>query len=191
MNLDVLLERLEEQSAKNDEKAINRKDKYLNITRDTGEFLSILIKASKCADILEIGTSNGYSTLWLASSISEKGKVTTVEISAKKLEMARNNLKLANLQGKVDFIHADFSEFMRAKQKQYDLVFLDADRTQYLSVEKEIIASIKPGGLLICDNAISHSHELATFIDKIKSNRDFTCGVVSVGKGEFIAVKAQ
>ncbi len=190
MNLDVLLEKLEEQAAKNDEREINKKDKYLNITRDTGELLSVLIKASKCSDILEIGTSNGYSTLWLASSISEKGKVITVEISAKKLEMARSNLKSVNLQHKVDLIHSDFSEFMRINKKQYDLVFLDADRAQYLSVEKEIVSSIKPGGLLICDNAISHSHELEAFIDKIKRNRDFTCSVVSVGKGEFIAVKA-
>ncbi len=190
MNLDVLLKKLEEQGTRNDEQEINRQDKYLNITRDTGELLSILIKASKCSDILEIGTSNGYSTLWLASSISEKGKVVTVDISAKKLAMAKSNLKLANLQRKVDFIHADFSEFMRGNQKQYDLVFLDADRTQYLSIAKEIVSSIKLGGLLVCDNAISHSQELEAFINEIKRNSDFTCSIVSVGKGEFIAVKA-
>ncbi len=190
MNFDALLEKLEAQGARNDETAVNKQDKYLNITRDTGELLSVLIKASKCSDILEIGTSNGYSTLWLASSISEKGKVITVDISAKKLAMARSNLQSVNLQHKVDFIHADFLEFIKGNQRQYDLVFLDADRTQYLSVEKEIVSSIKPGGLLICDNAISHSHELETFIDNIKKNLDFTCSVISVGKGEFIAVKA-
>ncbi len=190
MNLDALLAQLEAQGADNDETAVNKQDKYLNITRDTGELLGLLIKACKCSDILEIGTSNGYSTLWLASSIGENGKVITVDISDKKLAMAKNNLQLANLQHRVDFIHADFLAFIKGNQRQYDLVFLDADRTQYLSVEEEIISAIKPGGLLICDNAISHSHELAAFIVKIKSNPDFTCSIVSVGKGEFIAVKA-
>ncbi len=190
MNLEALLKNLEEQGKENDAREIGREDKLLNITRDTGEFISTLIKASNSSSILEIGTSNGYSTLWLASSINDGGKVKTVEISAKKVDMARRNFESAKLQNKIDLICSDFIDFMKSNQEQYDLVFLDSDRTKYISIENEIISSIKSGGLLICDNAISHSYELKPFITKIKSNSIFTCSTVPVGKGEFIAVKA-
>jgi predicted O-methyltransferase YrrM len=69
MDLDYFLKELEQRGIHNDEIQADRALKYLNITRDTGEFLRVLVRATRASKILEIGTSNGYSTLWLASSI--------------------------------------------------------------------------------------------------------------------------
>lgn len=81
MDLTALLRELEQLGEENDATVEQKELKYLNITRDTGEFLAVLIKASVVRQALEIGTSNGYSTLWLASALPEDGHVTTLEVS--------------------------------------------------------------------------------------------------------------
>ncbi|MCA9954256.1 MAG: O-methyltransferase [Anaerolineales bacterium] len=189
MLLNNLLAELEKQGSENDAKVTERKEKFLNITRDTGEFLAVLVKATKAHDILEIGTSNGYSTLWLANSLPETGNVTTVEALPHKIAMAKHNFATANLAHKISLIESNAVDFFQQLKQQFDIIFLDADRSQYMLFAAEVIAALKPGGLLIIDNAVSHESELANFIDHIKSQSIFTTSLIPVGKGEFVAYK--
>lgn len=96
--LTELLRELEEFGSTNDAATDDRSRKMLNITHDTGVFLALLVKASKAKKVLEIGTSNGYSTLWLADAVGEGGSVTTIEQAPHKRAMAERNFQRAGLR---------------------------------------------------------------------------------------------
>lgn len=96
MKLEHLLSELEQQAAENDAAATEMSQKLLNITRDTGQFLAVLIKASAAKGVLDIGTSDGYSTLSIASALSDDGHVTTLGILPHKAEQACVNFKKAH-----------------------------------------------------------------------------------------------
>ncbi|MFK7160763.1 O-methyltransferase [Marinospirillum sp. MEB164] len=190
MQLKYLLEELERLGKENDALIEQRDRKYLNITRDTGEFLAVLIKASAAKRVLEIGTSNGYSTLWIASALPEDGQVTTIEISSFKASQARSNFKQAHLDHKINLVEADCAVFFGAMNQPFDLVFLDADRSSYNRFADQIVSLVRPGGLLVCDNAISHAEELEEFIGALHAKGEFTSTTLPVGKGEFVACRS-
>jgi predicted O-methyltransferase YrrM len=189
MKLENLLSELELKGIENDSEVLDRSHKQLNITKDTGEFLAILVKSSCAETILEVGTSNGYSTLWLAAATSESGKVTTLEVQQHKIDQAQVNFNKSGLGRKIDIVKSDASEYFQKSDKQFDFIFLDAERTEYMKFSKEVISSLRMGGLLVCDNAISHEEEMAEFIGFIKNSNQFSTSLVPVGKGEFIAYK--
>ncbi|MGY8872490.1 MAG: O-methyltransferase [Pseudomonadales bacterium] len=189
MKLENLLYELEIEGIKNDSEASDRSYKQLNITKDTGEFLTILVKASNAETILEVGTSNGYSTLWLAAAIPDSGKVITLEIQQHKIDQAKINFDRSGLGRKIEVVKSDASEYFELSDNKFDFIFLDAERTEYINFSKEIISSLRIGGLLVCDNAISHKEEMIEFIEFIKGSNQFTTSLVPVGKGEFVAYK--
>jgi predicted O-methyltransferase YrrM len=193
-DLNLLLEELERFGAENDD-AVRRGDpgsvqRMLNITRDTGEFLAVLVRATRARDILEIGTSNGYSTLWLADAAGmDGGKVTTVEAQDTKYAMALENFDRAGLRERIDALNVDAGEVLRvAGDAAYDLVFLDADRSQYEGWWPEIRRVLRPRGLLVVDNAVSHAEEMESFMQAVLDD-GFACSLVPVGKGEFLATR--
>jgi predicted O-methyltransferase YrrM len=164
----------------------------LNITRDTGEFLSVLVRATLARRVLEIGTSNGYSTLWLASAASATGgAVTTVEISDYKVGLAHQNFSRSGLASSITLVQDDAGHVLeRAGDASFDLVFLDAERPEYPGWWPHLKRVLRPGGLLVVDNATSHPEQMAPFMALVKVDVDFTTCLVPVGNGEFLAVKA-
>ncbi|HEX8602947.1 MAG TPA: class I SAM-dependent methyltransferase [Pseudoduganella sp.] len=199
-DLNLLLDELERFGAANDA-GIDRADpgraqRMLNITRDTGEFLAVLVRATRARDILEIGTSNGYSTLWLADAVgtaagTDGGVVTTVELQAAKYAMALENFARAGLRDRIDALNADAGEVLRvAGDAAYDFIFLDSDRAQYEAWWPEIRRVLRPRGLLVVDNAVSHAHEMESFVQAVKDD-GFHCSLVPVGKGEFLATRGE
>ncbi|GGX98548.1 O-methyltransferase [Litchfieldella qijiaojingensis] len=189
MSLQTLLAELERKGEENDAQATERSQKYLNITRDTGQFLAVLLKAMRASSVLEIGTSNGYSTLWLASSLGASGRVTTVEASPDKVLEASDNFARAGLTHKIRQIEGSAANYLRARKARFDVVFLDAERSEYLDFADDVIEALNSGGVLVCDNAISHRPELADFMAYIEGMEIFTTCLVPVGKGEFVAYK--
>jgi len=189
VKLAALLEEIENDGIKNDAKVTDRSYKQLNISKDTGEFLSVLIKSSQAKSICEVGTSNGYSTLWLADAIPGDGKITTLEIQQHKIDQALHNFNRSGLSHKIEVINSDALKFFKNSENTFDFIFLDAERTEYISFAKELISALRTGGLLVCDNAISHKEELAEFIEYIQNSKQFSTSLVPVGKGEFIAYK--
>lgn len=189
--LSGLLAELERLGEKNDASEDRRAFRYLNITRDTGEFLAVMIRSAGVKHILEVGTSNGYSTLWLASALPEDGHVTTLEVADHKVQQAANNFRRANLAHRITLLQTDASAYLGQTEDQFDLVFLDADRSSYAVMADRIIDRVRPGGLLICDNAISHASEMAPFVRCITQSGEFTVATVPVGKGEFMACRSR
>lgn len=164
----------------------------LNITPDTGLFLSLMVQAINARSVLEIGTSNGYSTIWLADALlGIRGKVTTVELSQRKASMARDNFLKSQLSDVIDFHIEDIREFLKHQDNEtYDLVFLDAERPEYVSYWTDVDRVLKARGLLIVDNALSPKpEELIEFFKLIEQTARYTTQILQLGKGEMIALK--
>lgn len=164
----------------------------LNITRDTGELLAVLVRATMARRVLEIGTSNGYSTLWLASAARAiGGAVTTVELSEYKIELATANFARSGLARHITLLHEDAGRVLqRSGDGAFDLVFLDSERTEYPGWWPALKRVLRPGGLVVVDNATSHRSEMAPFVALVSADAAFVTSLVPVGNGEFLAVKA-
>ena len=190
--LKARLEELEAFSKSHDSKTADHSRKMLNITRDTGEFLSVLVRATGARRVLELGTSNGYSTLWLASAArASGGMVTTVELSDFKVALASSNFAKSGLASSIALLHEDAGGVLaRSAADSFDFVFLDTDRSRYAGWWPDVKRVLRPGGMLVADNATTHPQELAAFIDLINADSAFATCLVPIGNGEFIAVKA-
>ena len=192
-NLDELLSELERFGKTNDGANSARPCRMLNITRDTGELLAVLVRATVARRVLEIGTSNGYSTLWLASAARAiGGTVTTVELSEYKIGLATANFARSGLAGQITLLHEDAGRVLeRSADGAFDLVFLDSERPEYPGWWPHLKRLLRPGGLLVVDNATSHAAERAPFVARVAADVSFVTSLVPVGNGEFLAVKAE
>jgi predicted O-methyltransferase YrrM len=190
-SLPELLQELEQFGSRNDSAVAERPRRMLNITRDTGEFLSVLVRATNARRVLEIGTSNGYSTLWLAlAARAVSGHVTTVELSAYKIALAAANFERSGLAGVITQIRDDAGAVLKGgADAGFDLVFLDSERSEYCGWWPDIRRTLRPGGMLVVDNATSHAPEMAPFCAQVAADPGFTTCTVPVGNGEFLAAR--
>ncbi|MDQ1924797.1 O-methyltransferase [Massilia pseudoviolaceinigra] len=191
-NLHKLLSDIERFGEENDAAIEARGRRMLNITRGTGQFLAHVIGAMDARDLLEIGTSNGYSTLWLADAVAPTGgKVTTVEMAPAKLRMARENFTASGLGRFIVQVEGDAGQLLaRSDESSCDVLFLDSERSEYTGWWPDIRRVLRPHGLLIVDNATSHAAEMAPFMQAVAAEAVFSTSLVTVGKGEFLASRA-
>jgi predicted O-methyltransferase YrrM len=187
----TLLAELERFGHDNDACNAERPRRMLNITRDTGEFLAVLVSAIGARQVLEIGTSNGYSTLWLAEAARiNGGVVTTIERSDYKVALAKANFARSGLSASIRQIHGDAGEVLaRSDDASIDLLFLDSERAAYAGWWPQLRRVLRPQGLLVVDNAVSHASEMAQFCTLVRAEPEWASCLVPVGNGEFLAVK--
>ena len=191
MDLEQLKRELERFGEQHDEAQPSRGSKMLNITRDTGELLALLVQTRGAQAVLEIGTSNGYSTLWLAEAVKRlDGRVTTIELDESKRAMAALNFEHAGLEPWIDQLAGEAGSLLPSLPTAgYQLIFLDSDRQHYQGWWPEIQRLLAPRGLLVVDNAISHENEMRDWMVQVRRDPDFLTSLVPVGKGEFLVVR--
>ena len=188
--LTALLDELARFGEDNDARETERPRRMLNITPDTGRLLWILVRAARATRILEVGTSNAYSTIWLADAArATGGRVVTLEANAGKVALARTNLARAGLADVVEIVPGRAADTLPGLPGAFDLVFLDADRASYATYLELAVPKLVPGGLLVADNVVSHAEELADYLARVKSRPDLFSVTVPVGKGEEISWK--
>jgi predicted O-methyltransferase YrrM len=186
----ALLDDLWQRGDANDARETERRRRMLNITPDTGRLLWILARASRAARILEIGTSNAYSTIWLADAArAVGGRVTTLERDPDKVRLAQDNLARAGLAAWVEIREGPAAETLNALPGPFDLAFLDADRTSYRPYLELVVPKLAPGALLVADNVVSHRAELEDYLGRVKSHPGLFSVTVPVGKGEEVSFK--
>ena len=131
------------------------KEMGLPIIRSTvANFLDIIVRISSARSILEIGTSIGYSTMVLLKAMEGKGRVVTIEIDEKMLNLAKQNFEKAGLSQMVTPLLGDAGEILHYMEGQYDIIFIDGPKGQYLNYLQDCLRLLKPGGLLICDDVL-------------------------------------
>lgn len=166
-----------------------RLQRLRQIPEETGRFLALLATCAPEGHYLEIGTSAGYSTLWLALACRLTGRpVTTFEVMAEKCELARQTFRSAEVEDVVSLIHAD----ARAHAGAYHDIafcFLDAEKEVYEPLYEIIVPNMVSGGLLVADNAINHRDTLQPFLDRAASDVRVDALVVPVGKGLLLCRK--
>lgn len=160
------------------------------IAPEIGPFLLTLALSNRSRTIVEIGTSAGYSTLWLAVAAQQTdGRVITFEIDPAKVELARATFADAEVEDRVEMRTIDGAVGLAAMAATADLVFLDAEKEDYLRLLEPAIEALRPGGLLIADNLISHEADLADFRETALADPRLGGLVVPIGRGELVAVR--
>lgn len=197
MLLDATAERvlrdLERFGAENDAHEADRSRKMLNLERDTAELLHVLVRAGRRRRVLEIGTSNGISTIWLAAALRAIGAtepLVSIERDAGKLAQARENLERAGLAGHVRLLHGDATETVAALSGPFDCVFFDADRWSAPGQLRLLLPKLEPDCLLLADNALSHPEEIAGYVAAVAALPGFAATVFALGKGLHVASRA-
>ena len=185
-----LLAELEEAGQRNDAQEQERSKKLLNLEPATAHLLSIFVRSSQRTRLLEIGTSNGYSTIWLAwAAGAVGGSVISIDRDEHKQAQADANLRRAGLRDLVELIHGDANQVVASLAGPFDFVFFDADRVSAPSQLALLISKLTPDALLLADNALSHPHEIAGYLAALAALPDFDHMIVPIGKGLSVAYR--
>lgn len=173
-----------------DSTQVDRLNRYRNIEPESALYLAMQIRIQQSKRILEIGTSTGYSTLWLANAAQETdGQITTLEIDALRTAQAKKYAEELNLDHVIDFVVTDAQDFLQHSSEVYDFILLDAERNAYLNYWVYLQKMINPkGGVLIVDNVISHASEVKAFIQQVKQDGRFMTTTLSLGAGLFLVM---
>jgi predicted O-methyltransferase YrrM len=173
-----------------DETQRDRVARWRNVEPETAELLGLLVRAKRARRVLEIGTSNGYSTIWLADAAEATGgTVLTVEIEPSRTALARENVARAGLEDRVELRTEDAAQTLRAlPDHAFELTFLDAERPHYVGYWRDLVRTLAPGGLLAVDNAISHGNELVDFRAVVDGDARVTQALVPIGAGLLLIV---
>jgi predicted O-methyltransferase YrrM len=177
---------LEEIDARDRSDGTTRKERLRQIPPETGRFIALLAATAPEGQFIEIGTSAGYSTLWLALACRLVGrKITTFELLDDKAELARDTIELARVGDVVDLVHGDAIEHLPG---YYGVAFcfLDAEKEVYSECYEAVIPNMVSGGLLVADNAINHAETLRPMLDRALADSRVDALIVPIGKGELV-----
>lgn len=182
--IDRFLQELYESGVRRDEQTQENARKLRNITPSTGRFLELLIEEERPQRILELGTSNGYSTVWVGRAAAAVGAtVDSVDQNAERHQEAKQNLVAAGLCSHVRLHTQEIGEFLAEnRQQQYDMIFLDTDRRRYAQWWPQV-RQIWTGRIVVCDNATSHPDEFQPLLKILDQDAWLNHGVLTVGRG--------
>lgn len=159
--------------------------RFRNIEPESAQFLAQLLHIQQPEQILEIGTSTGYSTLWLAYAAQPvNARLTTLEIDAERSRQARAHLADFNLSNDVEFWVGDAAEYLKQSQAIFDFILLDAERDTYVDYWPDLKRLIcAEHGVLVVDNVLSHADQVADFIALIQQEKQFSLSTLAIGAG--------
>ena len=125
----------------------------MNVPIEDGRLLRLFVEATGAKNVVEIGTSNGYSGIWICLALRNvSGKLTTFEISAERATLARNNFKRAGVNDMVTLVEGDAHEKVKDLRETIDVVFLDADKDGYIDYFEKLLPLVRPGGIVLAHN---------------------------------------
>jgi len=164
---------------------------FWNIPREVGIFLNQLIKTRNYKNCLEVGTSNGYSALWIAEALaSTGGHLYTVESNKKKrFPLAQQNIKKSGLNKYITQILGHAPEAIPATPRKFDFAFFDATKYEHIDYLKSIAPRIKKGGTIITDNILSHKKDLTAYVKEVQKQKNWESVILPIGTGIMVSTK--
>ena len=187
-----ILKRMRELEAQD---AVDRQDGTPHLRRlrqippITGKFLALLCASAPAGGVLEVGTSGGYSSLWIALACKERGNhLTTFELLEEKVARANETFEAAKVSEQIQLIHGDAREVISG-YSNVAFCFLDAEKDIYKDVYEKVIPNLTPGGILAADNVVSHAEALSDFVAQTENDPRVDALVVPIGKGILVCRK--
>lgn len=166
-----------------------RLQRLRQISPEVGRFLALLAASTPKGKIIEIGTSAGYSTLWLALAAQTLGRtITTFEVLPEKARLARETFALAGVEAHVELVEADARQHLHLIS-EISFCFLDAEKEVYGDCYALVVPRLVPGGILVADNAISHRETLEPIMQTALGDERVDALIVPIGKGELVCRK--
>jgi len=169
----------------------DRLDRLRNLEPDTARLLAVLVRATGARRLLELGTSNGFSTLWLADAArSIDGRVVSVELDPVRGAQALAHLRAVRLDAFVELRTEDAAQTLKGSaDAAWDMIFLDAERPAYVGYWPDLLRALKAGGLLVVDNVLSHADELRDFRELVAEDPRVSEALAPTGAGALLIVK--
>ena len=160
----AVLARLEQEDATEREQGLPASERSRQVARTTGQFLFALVAPQADCEVLEIGGSRGYSTIWLAAGVRQLGgRVLSLESDPLKIDAWRENIAAAGLEEWAELIEGDAHETLAAIDDVFDVVFLDAEKDDYELLFTAARSKVEPGALFVADNVLSHPDPLGQY----------------------------
>ncbi len=177
------MKELEDRDQNDRQDGTPRLQRLRQISSETGKFLAMLAAGAPPGQVVEIGTSAGYSSLWLALACRQRGdRLITYEVLPAKTQLARQTLAEAQVEGLVELVGADARTQLDA-MSTIAFCFLDAEKEVYQDCYDLVVPRLVPGGLLLADNFLSHSQELQPVLETAQRDKRVDALVVPIGKG--------
>jgi predicted O-methyltransferase YrrM len=152
-----------------------------SVPRKDGEFLHLMIKATRAKSVLELGTSQGFSAIWMGLALEETGgRLTTIEIDTERHNEARRNVNQAGLSQRITLIKGDAHAQITKLEGPFDFVFMDADKEGQVDYFKKLYPKkLPPGGMIAVHNAIRQANAMNDYLGMIRKHPDFDTVTVS------------
>jgi len=189
---DMMLQRMQEMERRD---VIDRTngtpitERLRQIPPETGKFLALLCASSPKGNVIEIGTSGGYSSMWLSLACRVRGDpLTTFEILPNKVELARETFRTAGIENIIQLVQGDARQ-MVGQSHQIAFCFLDAEKDIYSDCYEKVVPNLVRGGLLAADNVLSHKDDLNSFVEQAQGDPRVDALTVPIGKGVLLCRK--
>ena len=182
-------------------------DTYVPIIRkEMQSFLKVLLKMQKPMSILEVGTAVGFSALLMSDYMPEGGHITTIENYDKRIPIARNNFKRAGKEDVITLIEGDANIVMKDLEGEFDFIFMDAAKGQYINYFPHVMRLLKKGGLLVSDNVLQDGDiiesryaverrnrtihaRMREYLYELKHNEELITSIIPLGDGVALSFK--
>src|SRR6266540_3274283 len=185
----AVLARLEEEDAREREAGLPPAERSRAVARRTGQFLFSLVAPQTDCEVLEIGGSRGYSTIWLAAGVRYLGgRVLSLEHDPVKCEAWRRNVAEAGVEETAELIEGDAFETLPAIDDVFDIVFLDAEKEQYEELFRLARRKLEPGALVVADNVLSHAETLGAYSEARQADPTLESVTVPLDRGLELSV---
>lgn len=174
-----------------------RKD-FWNLPPESANFISMLIKSHNIKSVLEIGTSNGYSAIWLCDALKKTGgHLVSLEFWQKRIDLAEANLRECGLFDKATIkcgsaftlIQELTPEDFKTDKLELDMVFIDANKSEYIKYFELIHPLVKKGGIILADNVTSHPEKVEPFMNAIRNHSEYQTELIPFDGGLLMALK--
>ena len=185
----AVLARLEEEDAREREAGVARELRARQVAPSTGRFLFSLVAPQTDCEVLEIGGSRGYSTIWLAAGVRYLGgRVLSLENDPAKVDAWRSNIAEAGLDDWAELVDGDAFETLPAIDDVFDVVFLDAEKEQYEELFQLARSKLEPAALIVADNVLSHADPLAAYSQARQADPTLESVTVPLDRGLELSV---
>lgn len=185
----AVLARLEDEDAREREEGVARELRARQVARTTGQFLFGLVAPHWDCEVLEIGGSRGYSSIWLGAGVRHLGgRVLSLESDPAKIEAWRRNVADAGLEETVELMDGDAFETLPQIEDVFDVVFIDAEKEQYEPLFELARPKLEPGALVVADNVLSHADTLAAYTQAREADPTLESVTVPLDRGLELSV---